>query len=91
MFLTLLGIIDILAGIWITFGINYIAYYLGVVILIKGIFSLIGSFASKFFLDFLGVLDIIVGLSLMFAWDIPWIGIFIIVKGIYSLIVGFVR
>lgn len=91
MFLAILGLVDIVAGIYLIVGINYLAKYLGIFILLKAISSLIGSFATKFFFDFMGILDLIVGLSLIFSWNIPWIGILILIKGVYSLIFGMIK
>jgi len=88
MIIAILGILDILAGISLVFP-NFLVFYLGVIILIKGIFSIVGSFASKFFLDFMGFIDLIVGLMLLFNFSIPFFWILPIIKGAYSLIVGF--
>lgn len=86
MIIALLGILDILAGISLVFP--FLTFYLGISMLIKGIFSIAGSFASKFFLDFMGFIDLIVGLMLLFHFSIPFFWIFPVIKGAYSLIVG---
>jgi uncharacterized membrane protein HdeD (DUF308 family) len=87
MILVVLGILDILGGISLIFP-NFLVFYLGVIILIKGIFSIVGSFAAKYFLDFMGFLDLIVGLMLLFHFSIPFFWILPLIKGAYSLITG---
>jgi uncharacterized membrane protein HdeD (DUF308 family) len=87
MILAILGILDIIAGISLAFP-NFLVFYLGIIILVKGIFSIVGSFAAKYFLDFMGFIDLIVGLMLLFHFSIPFFWILPIIKGVYSLIVG---
>ena len=88
MILAVLGILDIIAGICLVYP-NFLVFYVGVIILIKGMFSIIGSFAVKYFLDFMGFIDLVVGLMLLFNFSIPFFWILPIIKGVYSLIVGF--
>ncbi len=100
--LVILGILDLLAGIVIalstvlSFSGNTIVFWLAVLFLLKGFYSLITAFASGFFLDFLGFLDIIGGGFLLLAhWDISfvfvlWLGVIMVLKGIYSMVIGFV-
>ncbi len=87
MILAVLGFLDILVGISLIFP-NFLSFYLGILILIKGIFSIIGSFAVKYFFDFMGFIDLIAGIMLLFSFSIPWFWILPMIKGIYSLIVG---
>lgn len=87
MFLIILSLLDIGAAISLLYP-NFIAFYLGVLVLIKGIFSVIGSFSAKYFLDFMGFIDLIAGIMLIFSFSIPWFWILPMIKGIYSLIVG---
>ncbi len=87
MLLTILGFLDILVGISLIYP-NFLAFYLGVIALLKGISSVIGSFASGFYFDFMGFIDIIAGMMLIFGFSIPWFWILPMIKGIYSFIVG---
>lgn len=87
MILAILGILDILAGISLIYP-NFLVFYLGAIILIKGILSIIGSFAVKYFLDFMGFIDIVVGAMLLFHYSIPFFWILPVIKGVYSLIAG---
>jgi len=86
MLLPILGVLDILAGISLVFP-NFLVFYLGIIMLITGIFSIAGGLESKSFL-FIGFIDIIAGLMLLFNFSIPFFWIFPIIKGAYSLIVG---
>jgi len=86
MILAILGILDIAAGISLVFP-NFLVFYLGIIILIKAIFSIVGSLASKFFL-FVSFIDLIVGLMLLFSFSIPFFWVFPVIKGTYSLITG---
>ncbi len=87
MLLAILGFLDILVGISLMFP-NFLAFYLGVIALIKGISSVIGSFATGFYFDFMGFIDLIAGIMLIFGFSIPWFWILPMIKGTYSLIVG---
>lgn len=87
MILSILGFLDILVGISLVFP-NFLSFYLGILILIKGISSVIGSFAVKYFFDFMGFIDLIAGIMLILGFSIPWFWILPMIKGIYSLIVG---
>ena len=87
MIIAILGILDIIAGISLIFP-NPLVYYIGIIILIKGIFSVVASFAAKYFLDFMGFIDIAVGIILLFHFSIPFFWILPIIKGVYSLIAG---
>lgn len=91
MLLSLLGLIDILAGFFILFSESIpsgILFFLGVIILIKGLSSIIGGALAKFFFDFLGWIDLIVGLAIIFSWDIPFLWVLPILKGAYCLVIG---
>lgn len=90
MILVILGFLDILVGASLLFP-NFLAFYLGVVILVKGISSIAGSFAAKYFFDFMGFIDVIAGVILLFNFSIPWFWLLPMIKGIYSLITGLSR
>jgi hypothetical protein len=91
MILIILALIDIIAGIGLLFpGIfPTLFFYLGIIMIVKGLSSLGGSLFSKeiLFLIF-GVVDIIVGSMLIFNFTIPWLWIFPILKGLYSFVIG---
>lgn len=93
MLIKLLGVLDIVVGLCIlftpTFSFIQLIIYM---ILIKGVISIISNIASGFFFDFMGILDVLAGLSLFGLfnnWSFflsPIIGIGMIIKGIISLI-----
>lgn len=87
MLLIILSLIDIAVGVSLMFP-NFLGFYLGIIVLLKGISSIIGSFASGFFFEIMGAIDLIAGLMLIFGFFIPWFWIIPMLKGIYSLIVG---
>jgi uncharacterized membrane protein HdeD (DUF308 family) len=87
MILALLGLLDILVGVSLLFP-NFLAFYIGVIILLKGISSIVGSFAVKYFFDVMGFIDVIAGVILLLNFSIPWFWLLLMIKGIYSLIVG---
>ena len=86
MIIAVLGFLDIIVGISLLFP-NFLSLYLGIIILIKGIFSIIGSLESKFFL-LLSLIDVTAGIILLFNFSIPWFWLLPMIKGVYSLIVG---
>jgi uncharacterized membrane protein HdeD (DUF308 family) len=90
MILTILGFLDILVGVSLLFP-NFLAFYIGVIILVKGISSIVGSFAVKYFFDVMGFIDVIAGMILVFNFSIPWFWILPMLKGIYSLVAGMTR
>ncbi len=88
MLLIALSLLDILGGILLIFPNQTLAFYVGILILIKAISSLLGSILAKDWIIFLGLIDLIVALMLLLNFSIPWFWIFPILKGTYSLIVG---
>ncbi len=90
MLLTILSLVDITAGIFLLFKIfPELAFWLGIIILLKGVSSVVGSIFSKYFLDWMGFIDLIAGILLIFNLSIPWIWILPILKGSYTLILSF--
>jgi len=86
----LLGIADLIAafllvnpGVFVT-----IAFIFGVLHLIKGISSIIGGIISGFFFEFMGAIDLLTGICLIFVWDIPYLWIPLAIKGLYSVVTG---
>lgn len=61
---------------------------LGIIALLKGIWSILNGIAVGFWADVLGFLDLVAGLSLIMGWSIPLLWIFVIVKGAWSMIMG---
>ncbi len=103
MFLAILGVLDIIGGVLLGLS-GFIPYVgsgfvsaFGFILIIKGIISYISGAAKGFFLDFMGILDIIAGIMLILAtWGFvvfffPYIGILLALKGIYSVIIGVVK
>jgi membrane-bound ClpP family serine protease len=94
LFLIFLGILDLTAALSLIFEVKFIAFWLGLVMLIKGIDSLFSSFLSKYFYDWLGFLDFLTGISLFclfYGIDLPFklIGILELIKAFYCLIQSF--
>jgi uncharacterized membrane protein HdeD (DUF308 family) len=99
MLLLILGIVDVIAGIILTFfGLpifpgNGIVLSLGILMLIKGIISYLMACANKFFFDVMGIMDILAGIFLLLLFYgiglffFPWLGILMVIKGIYSSVV----
>ncbi|MBI2084819.1 MAG: hypothetical protein HYT70_04405 [Candidatus Aenigmarchaeota archaeon] len=88
--------IDIFGGLLIFF--NFVSFlhifllYLGITILFKGIMSVLYGLEKRFYLDFLGGIDILSGLLLIFTFfGLPagfvWIfGVLLLSKGIWSFL-----
>ncbi len=90
MILAILGLFDIIVGVSLAFP-NFLVFYIGIIVLIKGISSIVGSFAAKYFFDFMGFIDVIAGVILLLNFSIPWFWLLPLIKGIYSLVVGMTR
>lgn len=102
MFLVILGLVDIIVGIILGVsgffdfvGISII-FIIGIIAVLKGIYSVVTALASGFYFDLLGVFDIISGILIYLAYSgivygfFVYIGIIMIIKGLYSLVMGFV-
>ena len=92
--LFILAIVDVLSGILIIFHpafLSNLLLYLGLICLAKGGWSLIAALTSKFYFDFLGLLDLVSGVFLIllyYKFTLPLltvIGIMIILKGVWSM------
>ncbi len=92
--LFILALVDILSGILLFFHPGFwlkLILYLAIISLMKGGWSLMTAFASRFYLDFLGFLDIIAGISLLFLYHesiLPFftiLGIAMVMKGLWSM------
>jgi len=98
-FLVILGIIDIVVGIGLVFsgsleGVSII-FYLAMLGIIKGIYSIISAIAGGFYYDLLGFMDLVSGILLYFAFSgshlgfFFYIGLVMVLKGLYSMAMGF--
>lgn len=87
MLLSIIGLIDIIAGITLLLP-NFLGFYLGVILLLKSLSSIIGGLASKSLFFLLGIIDLIAGLMLVLNFSIPWVWTILILKGLYSFVVG---
>ncbi len=103
MILGMLGIVDIIGGTVLAlygfdaFSGNAFVLLLSLVILIKGLSSYLMAVANRFYLDLMGIADILSGLmllSLFFglgAFFFPYAGIILSLKGFYSLVMDVVQ
>ena len=91
MLLIILSLIDIITGLFLLFPNIFptVSFYLGIIVLIKGLCSIGGSLLAKDWIVLLGIIDLIAGLMLIFNFSFPWFWMLMILKGIYCLIVGF--
>jgi len=92
MFVVILSLIDLVVGINLITGLlSSIFVYLAFMILIKGIISFIGSIGSGYMFDWMGVLDTIVGVSMVLSTmgiAIPflvYLGYTITLKALYCI------
>jgi hypothetical protein len=95
--LAILGLLDIALGSCLAAS-PYFSYVgsgiittLGIIALLKGLYSTLAAAASGFYFDLPGWLDLLVGLMLLlatvnihFQWFL-WMGVFMIAKGVYSV------
>jgi len=83
-------LIDIITGLFLLFPNAFptVSFYLGIIVLLKGLSSMVGSLLAKDWIVLLGIIDLIAGLMLIFNFSFPWFWILMVLKGIYSLIVG---
>lgn len=103
MFLAILGILDLIGGIilglsgMIPYTENGFVFMIGIILVFKGIISYLSGAAKGFFLDFMGILDIIAGFMLIMAtWGFMlfffvYFGILMILKGTYSMLIGLLK
>ncbi len=106
MIITILGLVDIIAGIILAVGGlphfpgNGFVITIAIIMIIKGGWSWLSNLAMpdkglKF--DPMGILDIITGLFLVlvfsgiFFFFFAYLGIMLIIKGVYSFVVGLVK
>lgn len=83
----ILSMVDILAGVSLLIP-NFLGFYLGIVILLKGLSSMLGLPTGDLGIVIMGIIDIIAGVMLLTNFSIPWVWILPVIKGVYSLIAG---
>jgi hypothetical protein len=88
--LIFLSLLDILTGICLAFSLKgVIISIIGTLVLVKGIFSLIGSIGTRYYFDWMGWVDLISGIMLIFGIFVHWFWILPVIKGLYSMIFSF--
>ena len=68
---------------------NFLGFYLGVLILLKGLSSMLGIPTGDVGIVIMGGIDIIAGIMLLINFSIPWFWLLPMLKGVYCLILGF--
>jgi len=103
MFLVILGVLDIIIGVVLALspGMPLIAssvvLILGIIAILKSIYSIGTAAGAGFFLDVLGWVDLIAAIFLFMAYG-GWVfgfflyaGIIMVIKGLYSFAVGWTK
>jgi uncharacterized membrane protein HdeD (DUF308 family) len=68
---------------------NFLGFYLGIAILLKGISSMFGIPTGDLGIVIMGSIDIIAGLMLLLNFSVPWFWVLPILKGVYCLLFSF--
>ncbi len=101
--LLIFGIFDLLVGValilspFVPFEGNGFVFSLGLMAIIKGLYSYLAAAASGFYFDVLGALDLALGLCLVLTvygmvFDFfLWIGAFMIIKALYTIVIFLIR
>ena len=79
--------IDVLVGVTLLFP-NFLGFYLGIAVLLKGISSMFGIPTGDIGIVIMGGIDIVAGLMLLYSIAVPWFWILPVLKGIYSMFSG---
>lgn len=87
MFLFVLGIIDVLAGVSLLVP-NFLGFYLGIAMALKGLSSMLGMATGDAMIVIMGILDVLTGIMLLTGFIIPWFWLIVLIKGIFSLVSG---
>ena len=72
-----------------------IMLYLGIIMLLKGVYSVLAGAAAGFYFDFPGMFDAAAGILMMVATTgfflefFIYIGLIVLIKGAYSIIISF--
>ncbi len=93
MILALYGIVDMVAALGLALPIfsNTFMFFFGLLLLLKGISSLAGSFASGYWLDWMGAADFLAGLMFIFNFSIPLFWILPLLKGAFAIIADYFK
>lgn len=101
-FLVILGILDLIVGVLLVVspggGLagNGIVFIFAIIVLLKGLYSVLAAAGAGFFLDVMGWLDLITGFFLLLAnWGFAYgfflyVGIIMVLKAFYSIVVGLI-
>lgn len=87
MLLIILSLLDILAGISLMFP-NFLGFFLGILVLLKGLSSMLAIPTKDVGTVVMGSIDIIAGIMLLVNFSIPWFWLLPVLKGFYSLVIG---
>ncbi|MCD6478178.1 MAG: hypothetical protein J7K87_04200 [Candidatus Aenigmarchaeota archaeon] len=91
MLLLILGVIDILAGLCLLYPslFSFMIFYVGIIVLLKGLMSFLSSVLNNYWFDWMGIVDIIVGVALLIGLRIPHLWLVPILKGLYSVVIHY--
>ncbi|MBU5537334.1 MAG: DUF308 domain-containing protein [Candidatus Aenigmarchaeota archaeon] len=91
-----MAIVDIIGGLVLIFNsvsfVHVLLFYLGWIIFVKGVWALFNSLRKHFYFDYLGLIDIACGgtmlliffsLNVSFLW---FLGILLLSKGLWSIL-----
>ena len=96
--LLLIGLVDIFGGLLLVFNpvfLHNLLFYFGVIILLKGLWSIVSSAVAHFYFDLFGWIDMVASVLLLIAYfDSPlsfagFAGIVILLKGLWSILFVF--
>ena len=87
MLLFILSIIDILTGVSLMFP-NFLGFYLGILVILKGLSSMLGIPTGDTGIVIMGFIDIAAGAMLLTGFIVPWFWLIPLIKGVYSLVLG---
>ena len=88
MLLLALSLIDVLVGVTLMFP-NFLGFYLGILVLLKGLSSMLGIPTGDIGIVIMGIIDIIAGIMLLVNFAIPWFWLLPMLKGVYCLVLSF--
>ncbi len=87
---------DVIGGLLIIFSsislFNFAAFYFGVVILVKGVWTVFDSLRKRFYVDILGWIDVVAGFALLLVFfdksiSLLWVfGLLLLGKGLWSIL-----
>jgi len=88
----ILSAVDVVAGGFLLVNAPVFANYFAFIFLIKGLFSFLSSWSMRYFFDWMGIVDIVVGVVFglmsfgLFFGFYSTVGWIVLLKGIYSII-----